>query len=455
MIGAIQMGLMSRIRQIGPTETASQNLLCIKRPHSLLRNSGSKKEIWTKVDNIKIVLLVCELSFTDVIQMFIHRVMDYIQENGMYRHEIKKQVNQLKAVSSRMNEWCHRYDRDITIEECDILTKHGSYARDFYDDGGSFLNKLQIAFRRNHLDRIMIIRLDNRELAKVMETKHPELAADLLTLIALSQTGIDVFSLVHAEMQKAVLGMGSYKVQKNAHHEEVRAIACNLLRRVASDDIDSSTEEAKRARLHVRDFQEEISGDELALIGSSTMTSLRMEYIEYYLAKLRIDMIQKKVGISQIRNIWFRLGSKEGVREFFSEMKTIRIPRDKDLDAMDVAHMLMEDKLGERTPRTEQGGRTPRTEQGGDDLFVVNTFRRLMVTDDYIRPTEEEEQEYQFRVLRQAARRNGGELSNADLAKAHGTKKAVMEQLSAAGKELNATMRKVKKMKVAELRRLE
>lgn len=43
MIGAIQMGLMSRIRQIGPTETASQNLLCIKRPHSLLRNSGSKK----------------------------------------------------------------------------------------------------------------------------------------------------------------------------------------------------------------------------------------------------------------------------------------------------------------------------------------------------------------------------------------------------------------------------
>lgn len=97
MIGAIQMGLMSRIRQIGPTETASQNLLCIKRPHSLLRNSGSKKEIWTKVDNIKIVLLVCELSFTDVIQMFIHRVMDYIQENGMYRHEIKKASQPTKS----------------------------------------------------------------------------------------------------------------------------------------------------------------------------------------------------------------------------------------------------------------------------------------------------------------------------------------------------------------------
>ena len=88
---------------------------------------------------------------------------------------------------------------------------------------------------------------------------------------------------------------------------------------------------------------------------------------------------------------------------------------------------------------------------------TLDTFRRLCAEGEYAEKPKETNEQFQYRVLRTVARKHKGELPDdvlASLVKAHGTKKAVLEQLQNAGFELKPTLDRVKKMKASELKQI-
>ena len=88
---------------------------------------------------------------------------------------------------------------------------------------------------------------------------------------------------------------------------------------------------------------------------------------------------------------------------------------------------------------------------------AMNSFRSLCVNDERILPPEEPKEVWQHRVLRTVARKSNGIIPDeilASLMQAHGTKKALMEQLKKAGFELKPTLNKIRKMKASELKQI-
>ena len=88
---------------------------------------------------------------------------------------------------------------------------------------------------------------------------------------------------------------------------------------------------------------------------------------------------------------------------------------------------------------------------------AMNSFRSLCVNGERILPPVEPEEVLQYRVLRTVARKSNGIIPDEVLVllmRAHGTKKALMEQLEKAGFELKPTLNKVRKMKASELKQI-
>lgn len=401
--------------------------------------------VYTKEDIIKVsaelnslneFLLFSELILAEEVQRFVYRILEQTKADGLYRQEIKKYVNYLKEVVDDLMNRCKWYDRDIIVTVCGKMTKRLSYAHDFYEDGCSVLSRFSTTFSRVYKIRIKLLQLDCKKVAKLSSTKYKDLASELYALLSLAQTGVELYDCIHRSVKDASRGIIRCHAVKHLHNEKIINTASNILYKMGIPvlDPDGDAIEVRLMRKHLKEFHEEITGVGQMDLFRGQMLAVQMDYIEYFLARLRMDMINKRITLSHIREIWDRLSRKDSVREFFEQMKTIRI--EKEEDAMDLSQRLM----------TMKG-----------DFLVVDAFRKLMLDDDHILPTDEEEKQREYRILRRVARRNGGLLNDEDIAilvAAHGTKTSLMEQLKAAGPELLPTLRRVRKMKSAELKQL-
>ena len=149
-----------------------------------------------------------------------------------------------------------------------------------------------------------------------------------------------------------------------------------------------------------------------------------------------MEQEEGKVNIAAIREVWYRLGTKEKVLQLFKELKRMPMLEDEDAEALDLAKSIAMSKKKQE---------------------AMNSFRSLCVNDERILPPEEPKEVWQYRVLRTVARKSNGIVPDdilASLMQAHGTKKALIEQLEKAGFELKPTLNKVRKMKASELKQI-
>ena len=396
----------------------------------------SAEEIQQDIHVLTTFLACSELLFANEMQLYSYRILKMLKEKNLYRHELKKYANKLKEVTDTMMWRSNETDRHITLKQCLMATPYHSYGAEFYEEGGGLLNRMAINFHRNFELKFKRIQMDNLWIAKEMKMKHPDLVSEIFTLSALARTDIELFDEVQKRIESVARGRLKSKSRiKSLHSEAMLNASMNLSDKFVSRTAIMPEEPALLMRKHVAEFQKDITGEEQFEFFEGQFLALKMDYIEYYLARLRMDMDKGRLSVAQIRDVWYRLGKKHAAKKFFTELASIKLPK-KDFDAWDLSKKIA----------TSTG-----------DQKAMNSFRRMCVDGTRIEPDREPDEVWQCRVLRSIARQHKGMLPDEvirSLTKSHPTKKALVERLELAGFELLPTLRRVKKMKASELKQL-
>ena len=418
------------------TKTRRHEQPGLKTTPSMLTTLHTREEINERIRLMQMYLLCMELIFSAEMQRLAIHVLNLLKEKGLYRHQLKKYANKLREVTEFLQRRSNMSNKDLVMMQAEIASLKKLYAKDFYEDGGDIVNRLSVGFNRIYGVEIKRLRLDSKWMAQQMDLKHPDLMSEIFTLQALAQTDIELWQ----HCQKHIIDFGRGKVQDRcvtgSHSAAMLHAAKNLSGQLVNRNAEATTESGTMLRKHIAEFHEKLTSEAIFEFFEGQFMALKMEFVEYYFARVRMDMEDGKVSIASIRDIWFRMGTKENVRQLFKELKRMPMLDDKDADAIDLAKSISLSKNKQE---------------------AMNLFRRLCVNDERILPPEEPTEKWQHRVLRVVARKFKGELPNdviASLVKAHGTKKAVVEQLEKAGFELEPTLRRVKKMKASELKQI-
>lgn len=418
----------SRLVKIVPQQPGA-----VYRMTSTLR---SAEEIQQDIHALTTFLACSELLFANEMQRYSYRILNMLKEKNLYRHELKKYANKLKEVTDTMMWRSNDTDRYVTLKQCLMATPYHSYGADFYEEGGGLLNRMAINFHRNFELKFKRIQMDNLWIAKEMKMKHPDLVSEIFTLSALARTDIELFDEVQKRIESVARGRLRSKSRiKSLHSEAMLNASMNLSDKFVSRTAIMPEEPALLMRKHVAEFQNDITSEGQFEFFEGQFLALKMDYIEYYLARLRMDMNKGRLSVAQIRDVWYRLGKKHAAKKFFTELASIKLPK-KDFDAWDLSKKIA----------TSTG-----------DQKAMNSFRRMCVDGTRIEPDKEPDEVWQCRVLRSIARQHKGMLPDdviRSLTKSHPTKKALVERLELAGFELRPTLRRVRKMKASELKQL-
>lgn len=405
--------------------------------YSMLASQKSADEIREDIGVMTTFLACSELLFADQMQRYSRHILKMLQEKGLYRHELKKYANRLKEVTDTMMIRSNSTDRSITLKQCAIISPHELYGKDFYEEGGGLLGRMSLAFHKEFEVKFKRIRMDNKWIADSMQLKHPDLMAEIFTLTSLAQCDIELFDAVQKKLDSITRGrLKGKSCIKSTHSEAMRNAARNLADRFVSRMAEMPVQQTMLMRRHLKEFQQDITGEQQFEFFNGQFLALKMDFIEYYLARLRMDMAEGRLGVAQIRDVWHRMGRKENVRKFFSELAAVPLPKDDGMDALDYSREMADLNA---------------------DQKAMNSFRRLSANGERILPVKESQEQWECRVLRSVARKYSGHLPDdvlRSMMRVHLTKKAVMQRLKDAGFELLPTLRRVRKLKVAELKQL-
>ena len=406
------------------------------RPYSMIATQKSATEIREIITLMNNYLMCSELIFCDLEQKYACNILDLLKEKGLYRHKMKMHANKLREQTDLLQIRLRDNDRMSAQRSSGLIMPSKRYANAMFEEVGGIASKLQITFLRMFDKRLKLIRMDSREIAKKLNLKHPDLIAEIFTLLALTETSIEIFTFCQQQIRMAGRGRLIDHTIKSTHHESVRNAAKGLLDQFVDRNTEMPDEEATRARKHVAEFHKELVKDEMFEMFNAQYMALRIDYIEFYLASVRLEIEQGTVSRGLIREVWHRLGTRQATKSFFNQLAKVPIPDDEDTNTTDVACAIS---------------------GWNGQIKTVDRFRRLCVEGTYEKGIEETEEQVQYRILRTVARTFKGHLPNhvlASLVRAHGTKKAVVEQLRNAGFELKPTLDRVKKMRASELKQI-
>ena len=407
-----------------------------RRSPSLLTTTRSTEEIQQHIEMMQMYLLCVELIFSAELQRYAHHILKLLQEKGLYRHQMKRYANALKEATERLQRMCNVSNRELVTAQAEMVSAKGLYVKDYYEDGGDIINRLSAGFHRMFGVELKRLRLDNKWIAEQMNLKHPDLIAEIFTLQALASTDIEL--LEHC--QKDIMNYGRGKIRdkgvRGSHSEPMLGAAKALADQFVDRNVYIPTEPAIMMRNHMKEFHQRLTSPDMLDFFNGQFLALKMDFVEYYFARLRMEQEEGRVNLAAIRDVWYRMGSKGKVKQLFKELFRMPISKEEGTDALDLARSISLSKKKQE---------------------AMNSFRSLCVNDERILPPEEPKEVWQHRVLRIVARKSNGVIPNeilASLMQAHGTKKALMEQLEKAGFELKPTLNKVRKMKASELKQI-
>ena len=388
-----------------------------------------------KVKFLQSFHLYWDIILCSEIQRYAYSVKDALKNKGLYRHELKRFINQLLDEARKMQMRMKDNDRTLVLKWCGRTDPKCVFAKRYQENGASIASRFVLAYLDEFRKEWAAVELDCRTVAKRASAKHTDIVCDLLKLEALSNTGIELSDTCIRKIKALVAGHGSLSIAKNTHHESMRCAVWNLLRKLGVDLNVSAGTEREYARKHPATLQ-----DKMAIVGQEDFfqrefDKLGKEFSYYIVACIRMGMANGKVGTEQMRFVLERLGLKHSARKFFKQLAAIPLCDEEDMDVFDVMGCIADYK----------GSRKH-----------IDRFRRFCANGNkYEKPESEDRQEQ--RMLRILARRNDYMLPD-DILRVmfmkHKTKKAIVDRLSASGFELAPTLRRIRRMKVAELKQL-
>lgn len=278
-------------------ETAREDLLSLNKTNARLTQSmRTNREIQDGIYMVNTYLLCMELTLMEMGDMYSHAILRSLKEGGLYKHNLKKYANVLAEVTYDLQERSNRSDRDIVTKQYMMCFPSGIFMDDYYADGGNILQRLIVSFRNEMGEYMDRVQSGCRMMAEAMNGTHSVLLADIYMLQALAQTDIELYN----ECQKTIADIGRGRLKshiiKSTHSERIRNATRNLTDHFVDRKAICPAEETSFLRKSLADFQRQISPDKVFPIMETCFLSLKMDIIEYFIIRLRMNM-EKEGGI--------------------------------------------------------------------------------------------------------------------------------------------------------------
>lgn len=392
------------------------------------------EELKQQVKFLQNFLLYWDMVLCVEIQRLAYGVLDRLTESGLYKHELKKFANKLVDEARKLQMRIKDNDRILVLKWCRRIDSRCIYAGGFFDDGGSVVSKLVLAYKEKFKRQWETVRLDCRNVAKHSNTSHQQIVSVLFEIEALTNTGIELFDVCVKKMKQMVMGHGKSSIIKSTHHESMRNATHGLLRKFTTGELEMPDVEFKYAKEHLAALQHMMVNEGTGDFFQSQFDSLGSDFVLYMLASMRLGIENGHVGVGAIRNVYDRLGTKKKVRKFFGQLKHVPVPEDCS-DIFDMSDAIVE---------------------YGGSRSEIDRFRKMCEENGFYESDEPDEIR-EARIIRQQARKNKGMLPDDILRVMIGyykTKTALIDHLEFIGYEVKPTLKRVKKMKISELKQL-
>ena len=429
---------MERMEQQTITTTVAEPPRLAPNIHNhLSQTMADAEQIQRDIKAVITYLVNCELVLAGEVQRYAYHVLRMIQERGLYRHLMKKYANTLKQQTDDLVRRCTQVEYVIVEKEVHKMNGHGTWWREFFDDGGGLVNRLCMWFSKDNGTQLELIRMGCKQMADSLNIKNSDLLAEIYMVQALAQTDIELYDICQRTAENIGRGRLVSHCIKSLHSEAMVNSTRNLVDHFVPRNVHYRPMDVANMRGHIRKLQSNISEEQMFEAINSCYTALRMDYIKYFLGKLRVEMENGKnvLPIPALRMIRKRLGSMERARQAMQELLAIPMPTE-DMDAWGYSKFVATHEA---------------------PCPALNSLRQLMLKEEFLEEADARSVRTDKKLRQIARSSDNGILPDkliGELMMECRTKKALMEKLEEIGPEMHATWLKVKKMSAAELKKL-
>ena len=392
----------------------------------------SEVERELSIDFLKNYRRSVEIMLNDVMQKYINNAIEKMVSQGLFKHNLKKCAKRIESVGEKIQTMSRSFDEAQIRYLCTALCPQAVDA--YIECGGTITGRMQASFYRKLGKEIELIWFGTKNLSDKYNLAHTAIAADIQMIALIGSISSDLYTMSSYHIDQ-ISGMKCESYTKNVYANELIQYSKQLLFLLHGNKSFDEDKEAERLREQTRKLAKSLADKPIQELREACMTSLLQEFIEFSIAFMRIRMNRPEgIGMDGLRSLFYRLGTKKNVKSFIGELEQIPYPSDKsDEDIFDYMETL---------PDTPSQG------------SAIGDYRRLCLKGSRIIPGSETEQEKAMRYLRQEVYRSEKEeLSIRTLKALYArlkTKKAVADYIAGAGSTLNKTIRRIKRMKVAE-----
>ena len=370
------------------------------------------------------------------LQRLAYSVKDDLKDAGLYKQEVKKKVNVLIEKAKELQISCKDNDKRATVGWCKMAGINEKLAERFYKDGATIGWRFVKAFNKKFKTKLDILKLDCMQIAKSRGCSPSYVGKNLYLLIALADTCIELEDICTKYIKREKCEYLRIDYIPHGRVVEIKKAAATVVEKIAKKNGTIPDEEVLRARKNLADFQKTLAEEGSGDFFQVEFNEQKKEFINYTLAIMRMEMENGGLTRESMETLLARMQRKEDVRKIIKQLKSVRLPEDPEFNIMDVARSVANHNF--KTP-------------------MMDKYREMCYEGKFYEPTKEELDKEGDRILRTVARKHGGLLPDDVLRVVtyhHKTKKSLLEHLKRIGPEVAPTLRKVKKLKVSELKQI-
>lgn len=284
---------------------------------------------------------VADILMVGELERFITKVKICLQENGMYKHVAKKQINELVKCQKMLF-------ANVQMAEAEwytpIYTKcFPYYAKKFTNDGMSVARSMQAAFISESKDRSQMLFLNYKQLLDKYQIANSEVAALLYTVSGLSRIARRISEKIYEQMEGVLYGRigGKHPQQVNdkiEHH--VKAILSSI---GSDENFEMKREDYAPVSEYIKGITMSLVSDDASKLVCKVFEVFTFDYVDYCIAQMAIDV----QGRGLPDEVWLEMNEMLGKEQYIEWVKYLEsIDVNEDDETMDVMERLPDDKDG-------------------------------------------------------------------------------------------------------------
>lgn len=280
---------------------------------------------------------VADILMVGELERFISKAQIALQENGMYKQQVKRQMNEL----IKCNRMLFGNVQDAEAQwYTPIYTKcFPYYAKKFTGDGMSVARQMQAAFISETKDRSQMLYLNYKQLMDKHGIAHSEVRALLYTISALSRIARRISERIYEQMEIVL-----YNRVVNKHpqrvNDKIEHCVKEILKTIGAGDFSIEKEEFKPIREYIEGITKSLISDDAAKLVCKVIEQFTYGYVDYCIAQMVIDAHGKGLPEEVLLEMNEMLG-KDCYADWDAFLMSIDV--DDDDDAIDVIERLPKD----------------------------------------------------------------------------------------------------------------